>query len=122
MSLEISSFYERWQRLMNLAKLEKIEIGFLQPVSLKDLAKNPRPALILQDPLALSNDFIEDLKFISHLPYEQIETSWWEIFCRLPQKTHRTRDYYFALNSEGQLLWIYKELECDEYFLHGYFD
>ena len=94
----------------------------VKSVYAKGLAKSPRPSLILQEPLALSQNFIDRLKFFSHLPSERIESSWWEYFRRSPRENHCARDYYFAISSDGQLLWIYQNLEDGKYFLHGYFD
>jgi len=94
----------------------------VKSVYAKGLASSPRPSLILQEPLALSKNFIEHLKFFSQLPSERIESSWWEYFRRSPRENHRARDYYFAVSAEGQLLWLYRDLEEDRYYLHGYFD
>jgi len=94
----------------------------VKSVYAKGLVKSPRPSLILQEPLALSPHFIEQLKFFSQLPSERIESAWWEYFRRSPKENHRARDYYFAISTEGQLLWIYQDLEEQQYYLHGYFD
>ena len=59
-----------------------------------------------------------------------LENAWWEVTGEASQvqahgRTNEValkRDYYFAVSSEGQCLWIYQDLTSHEYFLHGYFD
>lgn len=50
---------------------------------------------------------------IEHGP-QRIESCWWTGF-------DIRRDYYVAHNQHGMLLWIYRDLGLDDWFLHGLF-
>lgn len=82
----------------------------------KNLSQAPRPSLLLDQPEPLES--YHQLKFLTRLPTERFETSWWQ----LSEKEKVCRDYYFALNSQGQLLWIFQDRMSEKYYLHGYFD
>lgn len=82
----------------------------------KNLAMAPRPSLLLEQPEVLDN--FHQLKFLTRLPTERFETSWWQ----LTEKEKVCRDYYFALNPQGQLLWVFQDRMSEKYYLHGYFD
>ncbi len=142
---------DRWRRLISFTKQAEIEMGFLQieashlpessytfktdwpqdfsskdlvewsedaiqvkTVYAKRLAESPRPSLLLKEPLQLTKIMMKALKILTRFPAERIQASWW--------KKLTERDYYFALSRQGQLLWVYQELESEKYYLHGYFD
>ena len=88
----------------------------------KNLAKSPRPSLLLPEPQLLPSHQVQQLRFLQKHPSERIESSWWEYFRTKPTEDHRSRDYYFAMSREGQLLWLFQDCETKAYYLHGYFD
>src|SRR5690606_38524427 len=78
--------------------------------------KNP-PCWLLQTPHKL-NTFNGKPVYVTPLVIDQgpqrIESCWWTgIDIR--------RDYYVAHNRHGMLLWIYRDLGIDLWFLHGLF-
>lgn len=143
---------EKWQRLISFAKAQDCEMGFLQirpehlpeksfqlitkfPVDVKsrdfiefaeagalqlkksyakNILKTPRPTLLLKEPQKLTKKFLKDLRRITRFPSERIEGPWW--------KSAESRDYYFALTQNGELIWIFQNTKSKDYFLHGYFD
>lgn len=90
----------------------------VKSVYAKGLAKSPRPSLLLQIPLPMTQVMLQKLKMVSRIPTERIESSWWEF----SKNEHKSRDYYFGLSQDGQLLWLYQDRQTKNYFLHGYFD
>lgn len=84
----------------------------------KELAKSPRPSLLMSDPKVLAPHDVKDLKFISRLPVERIDSHWWD----LSDKEMKNRDYYFALSDDGQMMWVFQDRMTSQYYLHGYFD
>ena len=74
----------------------------------------PRPTRLLKAPRALTSFEMQKIQILTGHPIERLEDAWWE-------KGER-RDYYFAISSEGQCLWIYQDPENKTYYLHGYFD
>ena len=78
----------------------------------------PRPTRILKQPRALTIEDLAGLNVLSHHPIERLENAWWDD----TKDGFADRDYYFAISSQGQCMWIYQDLQSDEYFLHGYFD
>lgn len=90
----------------------------IKSVYAKGLAESPRPSLLLEKPLLLSVYDVQKLRFVSSLPSERIESSWWQISVQ----ELKNRDYFFALSEQGQLLWIFKDRINSQVYLHGYFD
>lgn len=90
----------------------------VKSVYAKSLATSPRPALLLDKPQLLSTAEAQKLRFVSSLPNERIESSWWQISVQ----DLKNRDYYFALSHQGQLLWVFKDRINSQVYLHGYFD
>ena len=90
----------------------------IKAVHAKGLASSPRPSLLLENPQPLSQHEFQQLRLISSVPSERIESSWWQI------SSHdlKHRDYFFALSQQGQLLWIFKDRINSQVYLHGYFD
>jgi len=84
----------------------------------KGLKESPRPSLLLEKPLAITNEELRQLRFVSSMPSERIESSWWQ----LSSQELKYRDYFFALSQQGQLLWIFQDKSSSQYYLHGYFD
>ncbi|MCM2281351.1 MAG: hypothetical protein NDI61_05830 [Bdellovibrionaceae bacterium] len=74
----------------------------------------PRPTRLLRQPRRLPIDELQRLHILTGRPIERLEEGWWHNGPR--------RDYYFAVSPQGQCLWIYQDLENQEYYLHGYFD
>ncbi len=142
---------DRWRRLISFAQQAEIEMGFLQvepshmpegsfslktdwpkdfsprdlvewsedavqvkAVYSKSLSESPRPSLLLKEPMILSKMMMDALKVLTRFPLERIESNWW--------KKSQERDYYFALSRKGQLLWVFQDLQTENYYLHGYFD
>ena len=78
------------------------------------------------------------MHLLSRNPLERIQLDWWDPPAESePARTSfgsggvfgggtpNCRDYYFAINDEGQCLWIYKSAQTEnkeKYYLHGYFD
>jgi protein ImuB len=84
----------------------------------KGLTASPRPSLLLEKPQALKSSEVSQLKFVSQMPSERIESSWWQVSAQ----DLKNRDYYFALSHQGQLLWVFKDRINSQVYLHGYFD
>lgn len=103
--------------------VEKIEEAIqVKSVYAKGLMKAPRPTLLLEKPLALSQREFSQYRKLSFFPLERIDASWWERLKNKEAKLGQHRDYYFALSEEGQLVWIYQDRESKGFYLHGYFD
>ena len=84
----------------------------------RQVALNPRPFWLLEQPLRLR---IRRGKLYHRKPItivsgpERIETRWWS-------GTDVRRDYYVARELNGSRLWIYREKGADKrWFLHGFF-
>lgn len=90
----------------------------IKSVYAKGLAASPRPSLLLEKPQPLSALEAGKLRFVSSLPSERIESSWWQVSVQ----DLKNRDYYFALSQQGQLLWVFKDRINSQVYLHGYFD
>lgn len=90
----------------------------IKAVYAKGLAGSPRPSLLLDQPKSLNPSEVQALRFLSTLPSERIESSWWKE--RIQDL--KNRDYYFALSSQGQLLWVFRDRINSQVYLHGYFD
>ncbi|MNY35487.1 hypothetical protein D3C86_1698970 [compost metagenome] len=84
----------------------------------KALNQSPRPSLLLEKPLPMKNSEVSQLRFVSQMPSERIESSWWQVSVQ----DLKNRDYYFALSHQGQLLWVFKDRINSQVYLHGYFD
>lgn len=84
----------------------------------KGLAQSPRPSLLLEQPQPLTTQELSRIHFISSIPNERIESSWWQF--STPE--FKYRDYYFALSQQGQMLWVFQDRMSSQYYLHGYFD
>ncbi|MGZ3772910.1 MAG: hypothetical protein ACXVCY_05310 [Pseudobdellovibrionaceae bacterium] len=90
----------------------------IKTVYAKGLSASPRPSLLLEKPQLLTVAETQRLRFMSRFPSERIESSWWQI----STQDFKNRDYYFALSSQGQLLWVFKDRINSQVYLHGYFD
>jgi protein ImuB len=90
----------------------------VKTVYAKGLASSPRPSLLLEKPQALSQHEVQQLQFMSSLPSERIESSWWQV----SSQDLKNRDYFFALSHQGQLLWVFRDRINSQVYLHGYFD
>lgn len=90
----------------------------IKSVYAKGLSASPRPSLLLEKPQVLTTAEVQRLRFMSEFPSERIESSWWQI----STQDLKNRDYYFALSSQGQLLWVFKDRINSQVYLHGYFD
>ncbi|MFN7263220.1 MAG: hypothetical protein ACK5UJ_05390 [Pseudobdellovibrionaceae bacterium] len=114
-----------WPQEFNPKDLVKIEDDSIQVKSVyaKALAKSPRPSLLLKEPLQLSRLAIQKLQMLTRFPAERIESAWWNLLKKKEDSAQfENRDYYYALSSEGQMLWVYLDRLKKEYYLHGYFD
>jgi protein ImuB len=127
LQMEASHFPEKsfklvtdWPEDFHSEDLVEINEGALQVKSVyaKGLQQSPRPSLLLEKPVPLNEYEIHRLRFVSSLPSERIESSWWQI----TEKELKYRDYYFALSQQGQLLWVFQDRMSSQYYLHGYFD
>lgn len=90
----------------------------IKAVYAKGLSASPRPSLLLEKPKPLTTSEVQRLRFMSEFPSERIDSSWWQI----SRQDLKNRDYYFALSSQGQLLWVFKDRINSQVYLHGYFD
>jgi protein ImuB len=52
---------------------------------------------------------------VRHWGPERIESGWW----RGPSQR---RDYYRVETDDGRWLWLFRELNAGDWFLHGFFD
>ncbi len=84
----------------------------------KGIGKNfKKPSWLLSKPIPLKNnnklpEYNGPLELIG-LPY-RIESGWWDGF-------DIARDYFVALNSKREKLWIFYNRRSKEWFLHGFF-
>lgn len=90
----------------------------VKSVYAKGLSQSPRPSLLLDKPQPLSSQEVQALRFVSTMPSERIESSWWQISVQ----DFKHRDYYFALSQANQLLWVFRDRINSQVYLHGYFD
>lgn len=113
-------FVTDWPKELELIdKVETKERAIqVKTVHGKDIVKSPRPSLILNHPEQIDSAAVSRLQFLSQIPIERIDASWWESL----KGEQRQRDYYYAVNNDGQLLWVYQDRHSRQYFLHGYFD
>lgn len=86
----------------------------IKPAYSSTLAHAPRPSRLLKKPKFLNEHEVNRLQFLSHQPIERLEDGWWE--------SSRGRDYYFALSSKGDFVWLFYDRIENKYFLQGYFD
>ena len=83
--------------------------------------QNPRPVFLLDTPRFLKTDHGEP-----HLggPLlllrgpERIDFGWWD---QQDIEAPLARDYYIARQTTGELIWVFKHLPSDRWFLHGVF-
>lgn len=101
------------------------EAGFAQlqplPSYSEKILESPRPTRLLKNPRSLTSTEVSRMHLLSRNPLERIQLDWWDP----PNGASGCRDYYFAINDEGQCLWIYKSTtaeKSEKYYLHGYFD
>jgi hypothetical protein len=102
------------------------------PAYSETILESPRPTRLLKNPRSLTSKEVSRLHLLSRNPLERIQLDWWDPPSNLrlgfePMGAPQCRDYYFAINDEGQCLWIYKnnsgaEGTKEKYYLHGYFD
>lgn len=74
-------------------------------------ANQPRPAWLLSTPQRLANS-LKDIQLLSGP--ERIESGWWDGF-------DIRRDYYRAIDGRGRRLWLYRDLNDRQWYLHGLF-
>ena len=101
------------------------EAGYTQlqplPSYSEKILESPRPTRLLKNPRSLTSLEVSRMHLLSRNPLERIQLDWWDP----PSGYAGCRDYYFAINDEGQCLWVYKDTrsqENEKYYLHGYFD
>lgn len=87
----------------------------------ESLREAPRPSLLLLKPRLLAENEVGQLRFLSRKPVERLEGAWWENRAG-PAASSRARDYYVARAQEGQVLWLFRDRESSQFFLHGAFD
>ncbi|MCC6276319.1 MAG: hypothetical protein IT289_00230 [Oligoflexia bacterium] len=91
----------------------------LSQIKIKPQAKNaflphgPRPTKLLTIPQLLSKKEVDELQYIFR-GSERIEAEWWS-------DSPIDRNYFIARQG-SQLVWVFKEVKTQKYFLHGYFD
>lgn len=83
-------------------------------------ARQPRPDFLLPTPKALN--VVDDMpclagKLTLIKGPERIDFGWWD----QPINKPLTRDYYIARQKQGGLLWIFKYLSAERWYLHGIF-
>ncbi len=86
----------------------------IKTVHSKSLYNSPRPTLLLKSPMKMTQTMLDKIKVLTKFPTERIHSHWW--------KKWQERDYYFGLSNEGQLVWVFRDQESQNYYLHGYFD
>ena len=72
---------------------------------------SPRPTWLLPSPLAIAPHELERIEFLRGP--ERIEAHWW-------QDQGARRDYHVAIK-EGALVWLFKDLRTQQWYLHGLF-
>ncbi len=132
-------YFEEGSRSEVSTKQSTSKAGFhqLQPLPSysEKILESPRPTRLLKNPRSLTSIEVSRMHLLSRNPLERIQLDWWDppsdaksiasqsSFGSLG--TPSCRDYYFAINDEGQCLWIYQNTtthETERYYLHGYFD
>lgn len=110
---------EPWQEERPLVKdqitLENDTIR-IRPSYGKELQTLPRPSLLLKSPRPLDETDLANLKILTSHPTERLMGEWWN------EERPSGRDYFFALNAEGRLWWVYRDCLSKKYYLHGAFD
>jgi hypothetical protein len=112
-SWEITSEFENYSPGDHTISIEEQSFQ-IKPSHSSALSHAPRPSRLLKKPKALSRFELERFQFLSSLPIERMEDSWWN--------NSRGRDYYFALSNKGEFTWIFHDRIENQYYLHGYFD
>jgi protein ImuB len=112
-SWEVTPEFENYEPIEDHVEIEGQSFQ-IKPAYSSSLSHAPRPSRLLKKPRPLSRGEVRRLQLLSTQPVERLEEGWWE--------TSRGRDYYFALQPEGQLVWLFYDRIVDQYFLHGYFD
>ena len=79
-----------------------------EPVPIKALA-------VVPDGPPRQFHFRRDYRVVRAWGPERIQTGWW-------RGRYIQRDYYRVETEEGKRFWIFRELGCGEWFLHGAFD
>lgn len=77
---------------------------------------NPRPLWLLPEPRLLEGGdgpWLDGPLALLSEP-ERIESGWWD-------GADAARDYFVARNSQGELLWVFRERRRQQWFLHGIF-
>jgi hypothetical protein len=82
------------------------------PVYSEGLNSAPRPTRILEAPCPITHDELRGFRFLHRSPLERLDLPWEET----------CRDYWLALNSKQQCVWVFRDLTNSTYYLHGYFD
>lgn len=110
---------EPWQEERPLVRdqitLENESIR-IRPSYGKELQTLPRPSLLLKSPRPLDRRELADLKILTTHPTERLMGEWWN------EERPSGRDYFFALNGEGRLWWVFRDCLSKKYYLHGAFD
>lgn len=84
------------------------------PMLSQSLSFAPRPTRILKSPLPLDSESIKRLSFLTKIsdPIERFSLPWKGV----------ARDYWIALTKSHECLWVFKDLQSESFYLHGYFD
>lgn len=82
------------------------------PVFSEGLNHAPRPTRLLEPPLPITMEEMRTVRFLHRYPIERLDLPW----------QNAARDYWLAMNSQQQCVWVYRDLKTTHYFLHGYFD
>ena len=118
-SWSVNSNFESYSALTDHVEIEELDevkrqAFQIKPAYSKQLSHAPRPSRLLDKPRPLTEGQLKQLHFLSQHPIERLEDSWWE--------DSRGRDYFFAVSTKGQNLWVFYDRIEDQYYLHGYFD
>jgi len=77
-----------------------------------------RPLWLLPEPKRLpqkgTTPYYSGILIPQHGP-ERIESGWWE-------NNETRRDYYIALDTDNRRLWIYRDINKKQWYLHGFMD
>jgi protein ImuB len=110
---DITSHFEEDEPIVDAVEVCGTSLQ-VRPSYSSSLREAPRPSRLLKRARRLKEREVKSLEFLSSHPIERLEHGWWD--------TSRGRDYYFAVSSRGQFLWVYYDRLENEYFLQGYFD
>ncbi len=81
----------------------------------RHFAMAPRPPLLLRRPLSVPVTLARRYYQKRLTDLEKIDGQWFNEDCS-------EKEYFYAFSSTGQMLWMYRDLHTDSFYIHGYWD